>query len=57
MIRIPYPIPLPERADLIAAGKESCAQAEGSNAKREARAEVDRVIEIITLKYGKECDK
>lgn len=54
MIRIPYPIPLPERAELIAAGKESCAQPDGSNAKREARAEVERIIGIIELRYGKE---
>lgn len=54
MIRIPYPIPMPERAELIGAGKESCAQPNGSNAKKEARDEVERIVGIITLKYGKE---
>jgi hypothetical protein len=44
---------MPERAELIAAGIESRAQPEGSNAKKEARANVDRIIGIITLKYGK----
>lgn len=57
MIRIPYPIKDPERAELIAAGLESRAQPEGSNAKKDARANVDRIIGIITLKYGKECEK
>lgn len=55
MIRIPHPIPMPERGELIAAGIESRAQPDGSNAKKEARANVDRIISIITLKYGKEC--
>lgn len=54
MILIPHPIPMPERAELIGAGKESCAKPDGSNAKKEARAEVERIIGIITLKYGKE---
>ena len=55
MIRIPFPIPLPERALLIAAGEESCAQKETSNAKREAQARVKKITEDIAARYGKEC--
>lgn len=57
MIRIPYPIPAADRNNLIAAGKESCKQHENGLAKKEARANVDRIIGEITLKYGKECEE
>lgn len=57
MIRIPFPIPEPDRSALIAAGKEACAQMDGSNAKREAQALVKKITENIAARYGKECVK
>ncbi len=57
MIRIPYPIPQAARTKLIAAGKESCAQKDGSLAKREAREKVEQITQEIRNQYGKEYDK
>lgn len=57
MIRIPFPIPEPDRSALIAAGKEACAQKAGSNAKKEAQSRVKKITEDIEAKYGKECAK
>ncbi len=57
MIRIPFPIPEPDRSALIAAGMEACAQKDGSNAKREAQALVKKITENIAARYGKECVK
>lgn len=54
MILIPHPIPLPERAQLIAAGKEACNQSAASNARREAHQNVCEIVETITKRYGKE---
>ncbi|MFY9326475.1 MAG: hypothetical protein WAO76_00405 [Georgfuchsia sp.] len=56
-IRIPSPIPEPERTELIMFGREACAQPDGSNAQREARQNINRITEIIALKYGQECEK
>ena len=55
MIRIPYPIPLPARAQLIAAGKEACKQPDGSLSKLEAHSKVEEIIDQIEKRYGKEC--
>ena len=52
MIRIPYPIPEPDRARLIAAGKEACAQHDGSLEKKEAQSTVHKIIADIQFKYG-----
>lgn len=57
MIRIPFPIPEPDRSALIAAGMEACAQKETSNAKRDAQALVKKITDNITARYGKECVK
>lgn len=55
--RIPHPIPKLDRDLLIAAGKEACAQKDGSNAKKEAQSRVKKITEDIKAKYGKECAK
>ena len=57
MIRIPYPIPSIPRVQLIAAGKEACAQLDGSLAKREAQSMVHKIIRDLTKHYGVECEK
>ena len=54
MKRIPYPIPLPARAHLIAAGKEACMQPEGSNSKTEAQDKVEQITLEIRNRYGKD---
>lgn len=62
---VPYPIPQPERALLIKAGKDACAlaptkndgMAPGSHAHKAAQAIVNNVTETIFKKYGKEYDK
>ena len=57
MIRIPFPIPEPDRSALIAAGMEACAQMDGSNAKNEAQILVRKIIKNIEARYGKEYSK
>lgn len=57
IIRIPFPIPEPDRSALIAAGMEACAQKEGSNAKNEAQILVQKIIKNIEARYGNECVK
>ncbi len=57
MIRIPYPIQAAARTKLIAAGIESCAQLEGSTAKKKAREMVDQITKEIRKQYGKKYDK
>lgn len=57
MIRIPFPIPEPDRSALIAAGMEACAQKDGSNAKNEAQILVRKIIKNIESRYGKEYSK
>lgn len=57
IIRIPFPIPEPDRSALIAAGIEACAQKDGSNAKHEAQMLVRKIIKNIEARYGKECVK
>ena len=57
MIRIPFPIPEPDRSALIAAGIEACAQKDGSNAKNEAQMLVRKIIKNIEARYGKEYSK
>lgn len=54
MIRVPYPIPAADRARLIAAGKEACAQPLNSLARGEAQEKVSKIAEEISDKYGKE---
>lgn len=53
MIRIPYPIPLPARQHLIDAGREACAQHEGSNARKEAQERVEKIIAEVTDRHGR----
>jgi len=55
VIRIPYPIPMPERAELIAAGKEACRLAldhRDTSAHKAAQSTVHKVIADIQFKYG-----
>jgi hypothetical protein len=52
IIRIPHPIPAADRARLIAAGKEACSQPDQSMAKKEAQANVHKIIADIESKYG-----
>jgi len=56
-IRIPYPIPEPERTHLIAAGKTACDTPNGQRkdewrAKEAAQAAVRRITADIALRYG-----
>lgn len=51
-IRIPYPIPEPERTQLIAAGKAACAIQPNAPERSAASAKVGRVIAGIVLRYG-----
>ena len=53
-MRIPYPIPDPERSKLIAAGKEAIRQKINSKAREEAGVIVRRVIAEVQLRYGME---
>ena len=57
IIRIPFPVPEPDRSALIAAGMEACAQKDGSNAKNEAQILVRKIIKNIEARYGKEYSK
>jgi|GEM_PF-6755233 len=50
--RIPYPIPQPERDELIAAGVEACKAHLNSKARAMLSARVQEVIDRIARKYG-----
>jgi hypothetical protein len=54
MIRVPYPIPASDRARLIAAGKEACAQPLNSLARGEAQEKVSKIAEEIHRRHGEE---
>lgn len=51
-IRIPYPIPMPERADLVAAGIAACRHAMNSPERARASAEVRKIVADIAFEYG-----
>ena len=51
---IPYPIPEPERSQLIAAGQAACAIQYNTQERSEASAKVRKVIAGIVLRYGYE---
>lgn len=57
MIRIPYPIPEPERARLIAAGTTACWQPLNTPERADASKEVGKIIADITKKYGIEQEE
>ena len=50
--RIPYPIPEPERGELIAAGVAACRVPLKSKARAMLSARVQEVIDRIARKYG-----
>jgi hypothetical protein len=52
MKRIPYPIPIPDRAELIAAGKNAMRYPLKTPERAVAGFEVREVIAAIALKYG-----
>lgn len=52
MIRIPYPVPMPERAELIAAGKEAIRHPLNTSERDEAGSVVRQITAAIALKYG-----
>lgn len=51
-IRIPYPIPEPERTRLIRAGIDACATPLNSPHRAAEQANVRRAIADIGLRYG-----
>ena len=59
MTRIPYPIPMPDRLPLIAAGKlavESL-QRDDIHRWRNRHAAVELILQQIMAKYGRECEE
>lgn len=52
MKRIPYPVPMPERAELIAAGKEAVRHPLNTPERDEAGAVVRQITADIALKFG-----
>ena len=53
MIRIPYPIPEPDRTRLIRAGLDACyTRANKQEEKAAAQAEVRKVTADIALRHG-----
>jgi hypothetical protein len=51
-IRIPYPIPEPERGQLMQAGIDACTVPLNSPDRTEEQVAVRRVIAEIALRYG-----
>lgn len=52
MMRIPYPVPMPYRAALIAAGKEAVRHPLDTPEREAASAVVRKIMADIALKYG-----
>lgn len=54
MIYLPYPLPEPERSQLIAAGRAACALPLNTPEREEASRGVRKVLAGIELAYGYE---